>query len=330
MQPARSFRDRFLPDWFLVGMVVAIFVAWLFPAPGAAGGVLQPELLTKAGIAVIFFMNGVLLSFAAMRAGIFQWRAHMLIQGTTYLLFPLIGFALLTFGQGMVAPALMLGFFFLCALPSTVSSSVAMTSMAKGNVPVAVFNATLSSIIGIALTPLWVGLVLQGGGVVIPMGSVIVDLLCWVVMPLVIGQLLRPWLGAFAQRHRKWVSRTDRSIILLLVYTSFCDSFMQGIWVSHDRWTLALTGIATGALFFTVLAAMLWLTRALRLSPALRSAVVFCGSKKSLATGVPMAHLMFAGDAGMGLILLPIMLYHPLQMLVCVPLANRWGARSGL
>lgn len=317
--------SRYLPDWFLTGMGLVILLAWAFPQPGAAGGWLHPEILIKAGVALIFFLHGLLLSFGALRDGVLRWQAHLVIQCTTFVLFPILGFALLQMG---LDPLLGLGFFYLCALPSTVSSSVAMTAAARGNVPVAVFNATLSGLLGIVLTPFLMGLVMRTGGQTLPMGEVMADLVLLLLLPLALGQLMRPLLGAFAQKHKRWVSKVDRGTILLLVYTSFCDSFALGVWHMQAGGALALTVLATVGLFFCVLGAMILLCRWLGFDAPTRAAVVFCGSKKSLATGVPMAHLIFAGQPEMGLLLLPIMLYHSLQLLVCAPLANRWARQA--
>ena len=155
---------KFKPDWFLIGMVAATVLAWAWPDPGAAGGWMQPELATKAGVALILFLHGLALSFAALRSGALNWRLHLLVQGCTYLLFPLLGLALTAALASRISPELNLGLFFLCALPSTVSSSVAMTAVARGNVAGAVFNATLSSLLGVVLTPLWVAWAMKTTG----------------------------------------------------------------------------------------------------------------------------------------------------------------------
>lgn len=316
---------KFRPDWFLLGMVLATALAWAFPGPGATGGWLHPEIVTKAGVALIFFLHGLTLSFAALRAGALNWRLHALIQGCTFLLFPLIGLALHALLAGRAAPELIVGIFFLCALPSTVSSSVAMTAAARGNVAGAVFNATLSSLLGIVVTPLWVALVMKTTGETRPLGPVILDLIKWLVVPLAVGQALRPWLGEWAMRHKRRIATVDRLTILLLVYTSFCDSFQQGIWSRNG------VGQVLGvlALCATLFAVVLWLTarlaRALGFSREDRIAAIFCGSKKTLASGVPMAKLMFGAHPAMGVILLPIMVYHQLQLIVGGILAQRWG-----
>lgn len=316
-------------DWFLLGMGAAVLLAWLFPGPGSADGWLHPGLLVKAGVALIFFLHGLVLSFGALRAGTMKWPVHVVVQASTYLLFPLLGLLVLALAGRWMSPDLRLGVFYLCALPSTVSSSVAMTAAARGNVPVAVFNATLSSLLGVFLTPLWVGVMVRASGHALPLGDVIVDLVCWLVLPLVAGQLVRPWLGALAMRHKPVVNRVDRGVILLLVYTSFCDSVKRGVWSENSSWTLLLVIAVALGLFFVAMNVMRLISRALRFERADEIATIFCGSKKTLASGVPMAQLIFGAHPGMGLILLPIMVYHPLQLIICSVLASRWARRVG-
>jgi sodium/bile acid cotransporter 7 len=315
-------------DGFLLGMVAAVALAWAFPGPGAEGGSLHPELLTKAGVALIFFLHGLALSFASLRAGAFLWRLHLVVQAATFVLFPLLGLALLKVAGAWIPADLRLGFFYLCALPSTVSSSVALTAAARGNVPAAVFNATLSSLIGVVATPLWLGWMVEGGGKSVPMGGVVLDLLLWLVLPLVVGQLARPWLGAWASRNKPKINRVDRGTILLLVYTSFCDSVKRGVWTGNGWGVVAASVAGSLVLFFAVMSTVSAVCEALRFSRADTIAAAFCGSKKTLASGVPMAQLIFAGNPGLGLILLPIMVYHPLQLMICGVLAGRWAKRA--
>jgi sodium/bile acid cotransporter 7 len=319
---------KFKPDWFLLGMVFATFLAWAFPDPGASGGWMHPEIVTKAGVALIFLLHGLMLSFAALRAGALNWRLHLLIQSCTFLLFPLIGLALNAAFSGRMAFELALGLFFLCALPSTVSSSVAMTATANGNVAGAVFNATLSSLIGIVLTPLWVAWVMKATGEPQPILPVILDLLRWLVLPLAVGQALRPVLGGWALRHRQRLGLVDRFAILLLVYTSFCDSFKEGVWSGSGTAELVVLTVVCIVLFALVMLITSAAARGLGFSREDRIAAMFCGSKKTLASGVPMAKLIFGAHPGLGLILLPIMIYHPLQLIVCGVLAQRWGKRG--
>jgi sodium/bile acid cotransporter 7 len=314
----------------MTGMVVAVVLAWLFPNPGAQGGWLHPELLTKAGVALIFFLHGVALSFHALKAGTLNWRLHLVIQLCTFLFFPLLGLLLMSLVGDRLAPDLKLGLFYLCALPSTVSSSVAMTAAAKGNVPSAVFNATLSSLLGVFLTPLWVSFVLKSGGHAVPLGKVILDLIIWLVIPLAVGQLSRPWLAAWAQRNKKGINFADRSTILMLVYTSFCDSVKWNVWSGHGVSTPLITLAVSVLLFYVAFGAVRAVCNAMRMTEEDKIAAIFCGSKKTLASGVPMAQLIFSGHPGISLILLPIMIYHPLQLVICGALAGRWAHRPGL
>jgi len=315
------------PDWFLLGMGVAVALAWLFPGPGAKGGSLHPELLNKLGVALIFFLHGLSLSLAALAAGVRNWRLHLLVQACTFLLCPVLGLLLLRVVGDRLSLDLRTGLFFLCALPSTVSSSVALTAAARGNVPAAVFNATLSSLLGVLLTPLWLSVVLGATGQALPIASVILDLLEWLVLPLIVGQLLRPLLGAFAARHKPRISVVDRLTILLLVYTSFCDSVRDGVWHSGGN-ALLVSTLSSIALLAAAMLIIWHVGRALEFPLADRIVALFCGSKKTLASGVPMARLIFGAHPGLGIILLPIMLYHPLQLVVGGWLAGRFARES--
>lgn len=313
-------------DWFLVGMVLAVSAAFAYPEPGARGGALHPEIVNKAGVSLIFFLHGLLLPFESLKAGLLRWPLHALVQATTFIVFPALGVLLLILGGDHLAPDLRVGIFFLCALPSTVSSSVALTAVARGNVAAAVLNATLSSVIGVFLTPLWLGLVLGAAGQGLPLADVILDLSRWLLLPLALGQLARPWLGDLARRHKSRVGVLDRGTILLLVYTSFCDSVKAGVWGRYGLWPVFVSVSVSVVLLFGVMGVVTLASRAIGLSREDRIAAVFCGSKKSLASGVPMAQVIFAAHPALGLILLPILVYHAFQLIVGGWLAGRWGA----
>lgn len=317
-------------DWFLLGMLGAAALAWSFPQPGARGGALHAELLNKLGVALIFLLHGLTLPLAALRAGALAYRLHLVVQLATFGAFPLVGWlsASLLGGGGIVSPSLAVGLFYLCALPSTVSSSVALTAAARGNVPVAVFNATLSSLLGVVLTPAWLGLVLGASGHTLPLGEVMLDLARWLLLPFALGQACRPLLGSWASRHKAKISIVDRFTILLLVYTSFCDSVMANVWQGSGLTALLVTLSFAVVLLCVMLSGLTWASRLLGFSTADGIAVVLCGSKKSLASGVPMARLIFGTNPGLSLILLPIMIYHPLQLVVGGWLAGRWARRE--
>lgn len=315
-------------DWFLTGMVAAVMLAWLFPAPGAHGGALHPELVNKIGVALIFFFHGLAISFAALKAGTLKWRLHLVVQSCTFLAFPLLGLAVIRLCGDMLAPDLRLGVFYLAVLPSTVSSSVAMTAAARGNVAAAVFNATLSSLIGVFVTPLWVGWMLKRGGQPMPLGSVIIDLIVWLILPLCAGQIARRWLAPWAVRNKRFIHLVDRGTILLLVYTSFCDSMRWGVWSQRGGPSVIAAFVISMLLFWVILASVNTACRRLRFREEDRIAAVFCGSKKTLASGIPMAQLIFGNYPGLSMILLPIMIYHPMQLVICGWLASRWSRRS--
>ena len=283
---------------------------------------MRPELVNRLGVSLIFFLHGLTLSFAALKAGVRNVRLHALVQLCTFLFFPLLGLLLLALVGGEVARELRIGLFYLCVLPSTVSSSVALTAAAGGNVPAALFNATLSSLLGVFLTPLWLSVALGASGESLALGPVVMDLVLWLVLPLFLGQALRPFFGAFAERHHARLAVLDRVTILLLVYTSFCDSFKAGVWSSGIQ-ALWVSLLASLALLGLVMSVVWRLSGSLGFERGDRIVALFCGSKKTLASGVPMARLIFGAEAGLGLILLPILLYHPLQLVVGSWLARR-------
>jgi sodium/bile acid cotransporter 7 len=315
------------PDGFMLAMLLVLGLAWLFPEPGARGGWLHPEILTKAGIALIFFLHGAALPLSALKAGTLRWPLHAVIQATTFIVFPVLGLLILALAGPLLSSDLRLGVFYLCALPSTVSSSIAFTAAARGNVPTAVFNATLSGLLGVFLTPLWIGLLLTTAGHAMPLGRVIGDLALWLLLPLALGQAARPFIGSFITAHRARIGLVDRATILLLVYTSFADSFQQGVWSGHGFGLLASLSVGAVILFVGVAALVNRVCCALGFPTEDRIAAILCGSKKTLASGVPMASLIFGAHPGLGVILLPIMIYHQLQLVLCAWLVDRWSRR---
>ncbi|WP_442110000.1 bile acid:sodium symporter family protein [Pseudomonas sp. NUPR-001] len=318
---------RVVTDWFLCGMFLATLLAWLFPNVGRSGGAMHAEYVINIGVFLVFFLHGINLSGEQIGRGLKNGRLHLMVQGFTFIVFPALWWlANSLFGSHLPA-LLMLGFFYLCALPSTISSSVALTGSAGGNVPAAILNASLSSVLGIFITPWLVSLVVGSGSNGIDLGATLLDLCALLLLPLLLGQLLRPWLGRFFARHKRYTNIIDKLVILLLVYAAFCNSMVSGMWQQQGNAVL-LTAFAGSAL---LLALILWLTtrsaRVLKLSPADEVAAVFCASKKSLAAGAPMAALIFGAHPGLGLILLPIMIYHPLQLIVCSIMAEHYANR---
>ncbi|WP_163996594.1 bile acid:sodium symporter family protein [Pyxidicoccus caerfyrddinensis] len=319
---------RLVRDWFLVGMILAVVLATLFPDFGRTGGTLHADVVANVGIFLVFLLYGLGLPLANLKAGAMKWRLHLVVQAFTFGVFPLLWLLLNLVAGRWLPPDLMLGFLYLCAVPSTISSSVAMTGLARGNVAAAIFNASLSSLLGVVLTPLLVSLLATTTGQSLSLGDAILKLAGLLLLPLVIGQLLRPVLGSWFARYRRYTNMFDRVFILVLVYASFCDSVKSGLFTNHGGGVIAVT-LGGAALFLSlVLTLSTTVTRWLGFEKEDEIAAVFCGSKKTLASGVPMARLIFGAHPALGLIVLPLMFYHQLQLLVCSVLAERYASRE--
>ncbi len=311
------------PDPFLLALLATLAVATLLPCRGAATTLFHA--LTIVVIAVMFFLQGARLSRRAMLSGLVAWRLHAVIFGCTFVLFPLLGLGLHAMLPRLLTPTLWLGILFVCALPSTVQSSIAFTSIGRGNVAAAVCSATASNLLGIAVTPLLVGLLLsrRGGGV---SEHAVLDIVLQLLLPFLLGQLLQPWIGDWARRHRRLLGLTDRGSILIVVYTAFSEAVVQGIWGKLSPSMLALVLLVDTALLALVLLATRYGARLLGFSREDEIAIVFCGSKKTLASGVPMAGVLFP-PATVGMVVLPLMVFHQIQLFVCAVMARRYGAR---
>ncbi|MCQ0987086.1 bile acid:sodium symporter family protein [Jiella marina] len=310
-------------DKFVVGLALAVILAILWPEGGRTGGLLHWEYVTTYGICGVFFLYGLTLAPERMREGLTKWKAHIAVVLATFGLFPAVVLAGEALAPDLLPQAADIGFFYVAALPSTVSSAVAMVSLARGDVPVAIFNATLSSLLGVFVTPALMAWYLQSSGAPVPLLPTIMKVVLLVLLPIVVGQVARRWLGGWAKRHSRFVKLADRGIILAIVYGAFSNSMAEGVWSEHDP--LVVVEIAIGAilLFVAVYGLTVLMARAQRMPRAERIAVQFCGSKKSLATGVPLAPVIFAGRGDIGLIILPIMLFHFFQLLIVSFLAAR-------
>ncbi|HMN86329.1 MAG TPA: bile acid:sodium symporter family protein [Bauldia sp.] len=315
-------------DGFLLALAAVVAAAILWPAPGATGGILHMDWIATYGVAVVFFLYGLTLAPEKMRQGASHWRLHLTVQLATFVLFPLVVLLMLWPIRGVLPLPVEIGFFYVAALPSTVSSSVAMTSLARGNVPVAIFNATLSSLLGVFLTPILMAWFASTTGTDIPLLPVIGKIVALVLLPIVVGQVARRWLAGWATRNIKAIRLADRAIILAIVYNSFANSMVDGIWTSHDVSLILEMVVGVLVLFFVVYGILTVVCRILGFDLPDRIACLFCGSKKSLASGVPMAKLIFNGDPALGLIIVPIMLYHFFQLVIVSVIANRYARRT--
>jgi sodium/bile acid cotransporter 7 len=316
---------RFLPDRFTVLLVCTVLLASVLPISGQAAGYFS--LATKVAIALLFFLHGARLSRDVVIAGVLHWRLHIVILLTTFGLFPLLGLAAGFIPESILPSTLYTGILFLCVLPSTVQSSIAFTSMAGGNVPAAICSASASNLFGMFLTPLLAGLLLSVGG----QGGFSLDaleqILLQLLAPFVLGQLLQPWIGNWIRARKKLMAPVDRGSILMVVYLAFSEAVIEGLW---HTFSLADIGVVIGVdilLLAIVLCVTMYGSRRMGFSKEDEIAITFCGSKKSLASGVPMASAIFAGQS-VGAIVLPLMLFHQVQLMVCAAIAQRYAAAN--
>lgn len=314
-------------DRFIVGLILMIGLAWLFPKPGIYQGVGNLEQVTDFGITLIFFFYGLKLSPRQMKDGLSNYRLHLVVQLATFVLFPLLMIAFLPFIQSEEQHMLWLAMFFLAALPSTVSSSVVMVVLAKGNMPGAIFNASISGLIGIVVTPLWIGLFWQSDGAAFDFSEIVKSLVLQILLPVIAGLLLHHSLGGFVKKHLKQLARFDKTVILLIVYKSFSKSFTNGLFDEVSILGILLIGLTTLALFTFVYFLIHLVSGWLGFNREDRIAALFCGSKKSLVHGTVFSKVLFQNAAGQGLFLVPIMLYHSFQLIIVSFIAQKMGKK---
>lgn len=318
-------RPRFLPDNFTLMLITVVIIASFLPATGQVA--VGFGWLTNIAIALLFFLHGAKLSRESIIAGAGHWRLHLLVFGLTFVLFPLLGLALKPVLSPLIGKDLYMGILYLCALPATVQSAIAFTSLARGNIPAAICSAAASSLFGIFLTPLLVTLLLnvhgEGGSTLDAIIKISVQLL----LPFIAGQIMRRWIGAWVGRNKNWLKFVDQGSILLVVYGAFSEAVNEGIWQKTPIWDLAGLVVVCCLLLTLVLVAATLLSKLFGFNQEDRITILFCGSKKSLATGVPMAQVLFAGST-IGLLILPLMLFHQIQLMICAVLAQRYAKRT--
>ena len=312
------------PDPLIVLIILAVILAVIAPARGDFAETFGQ--LTNVAIAFLFFLYGARLSTQEALNGLKHWRLHLTILAFTFVVYPLIGIALRPL-TAFISHDMYLGILFLTLVPSTVQSSIAFTSIAKGNVAGAIVSASTSNLVGVFITPALVMLLMGTGGGVHIDTSVFGEIALLLLAPFILGQLTRRWVGKFAQS--KATKVVDRGSIAMVVYSAFSKGVVDGIWSSISIWELAFL-VAFAAIF---VAFMLWLTKKvsekLGFKRADTVAIEFCGSKKSLATGLPMASVIFAsGGTSLGLLILPLMIYHQVQLMMCSWLASRYAQRA--
>ncbi|MBL0740924.1 bile acid:sodium symporter family protein [Chryseolinea lacunae] len=309
-------------DGFIITLLSLILLAYVWPQPGLMEKPVSLGELANYGLSLVFFFYGLRLSPRALRDGLSNWRLHLLVQAGTFVLFPLLVLAAKPFVSSD-AGLLWLGTFYLAALPSTVSSSVVMVSMARGNIPAAIFNASVSSLAGVFITPLWMALFLTADVSGLDTTDIILKLALQVLAPVLVGILLHGYGGDFALKYKKQLRYFDQSVILAIVYTSFCHSFAGHVFDQLSVVQLLLMGVCLAALFFVAYFCLSFVAKVAGLGREERITLLFCGSKKSIVHGTVMSKVLFQQAATAGILLLPIMMYHALQLIFVSLIAQR-------
>jgi sodium/bile acid cotransporter 7 len=318
-----GFLSRLRPDWYLVLIIGMAAAASVAPARGDFASALG--WVSKIAIGMVFFLHGARLSREAVFRGLAHWRLHLLILATTFGLFPLLCAGLARLPAWITPPELASGIVLLGCLPSTIQSSVAFVGVARGNVPAAVASASASNMLGVFVTPLLAGLLMHAKGAV--SSDAFWSILMQLLVPFVAGQLVRPWIGAFVARHNKTLSKLDRGTILLIVYVAFSGAVVAGVWQRLGAFDLLRLLVICLALLAAVLAATTVAARMLGFDKADEIAIVFCGSKKSLASGAPIAAALLS-PAVAGVAMIPLMIFHQVQLMACAALAQRYAQRD--
>ena len=312
-------------DTYLLALLGMVLLGSVLPASGDFAALVR--VVSQIAVALLFFLYGARLDTSTVIAGFANWRLQGLVFLTTFGFFPLLALVVSLVIGGLIDPAIGMGILFLGALPSTVQSSIALTGLARGNVAAAVCAASISNMIGVILTPLLCALLLRSQGGIDPaaIGSVAVQIL----LPFVVGQLLRRWIGAWVKSHRMLTLSVDRGSILLIVYSAFSAGMVSGVWSQAGLVPLLITLVTVIAMFFIAKIFTEWTGKAAGLPEADRTTLLFCGSTKSLASGVPIATILFAPEL-VSLIILPIMLYHMFQLIASAVIAQQKALRFQL
>jgi sodium/bile acid cotransporter 7 len=319
---------KFKPDRFVLSIVAVIIIAYFFPQMGSSESAFPISTISSIGVSLIFFFYGLKLSPKKLKTGLKNWKLHVLIQLSTFLVFPLLVLLLFPFMQSAHLHTLWLALLFLAALPSTVSSSVVMVSMAKGNVPAAIFNASISGLIGIVLTPLWMGLFMKGTQAGFNLGSIYFKLLVEILLPVLMGISLQRFFGKWALFYSRPLAIFDKSVILLIIYKSFADSFEAHIYTILRLPDFGLMAIVVLFLFYTMYFLTGFFSRRLHFNSGDTITAKFCGTKKSLVHGTVFSKILFANSSAIGIMLLPLMLFHAFQLLAISVYASKLAKRN--
>ena len=322
-----SWLRRLRPDGFLLAIVASAILASFLPARGLGMTLLHGA--STVAIFLLFFLYGARIAPREALRGLAHWRLHLTILAFTFVLFPLIGVALRPLSGTLVSPQLYAGLLYLTLVPSTVQSSIAFTSIARGNVPGAIVSASASNLLGVFVTPALVVLVMAGANGSVGIGQ-IGDIVVQLLLPFVLGQLSQRWTAGFVKAHNAPLKLVDRGVVVLVVYTAFSQGMSEHMWSQVTGPQLIVVVAVCLLLLALMLFVTWWVPKRLGFNRADNIAIQFCGTKKSLATGLPMAQVLFAGVGGVGLLVLPLMIFHQAQLMACSVLAQRYARAEEL
>jgi sodium/bile acid cotransporter 7 len=314
-------------DKFVIAIIVVIIMAYFFPFWGSKNSPMPLDIIGRAGISLIFFFYGLKLSVSKIKSGLKNWKLHVLIQGATFLLFPLLVLVFKPFISSTEGQQFWLSFLFLAAVPSTVSSSVVMVSIAKGNIPAAIFNASISGLIGIVITPLWMELFLPQVIGNFDLAAIYLKLIIEILLPVFLGLILQRYLGKYAHKFSSLLTTFDKSVILIIIYKSFSQSFEDAVFSSVSLIDLLLIASLLVLLFFLMYHLIGFISKRLGFNTEDQICAQFCGTKKSLVHGTVFSAILFPPTFPIGLVLLPLMMYHAMQIFIISIKATKLGQR---
>ncbi len=312
---------------FLLGLFAAIFLGWLFPFAGSNQSPFPWKPIINVGIGLVFFLYGVKLNPVQLKTGLKNWKLHLLIQLSTFVLFPLLVLAIIPLFP-WIAKDFQLGITYLSVLPSTVSASVVMVSIARGNIPGAIFNASISSLLGVVITPAWMGILADAADIEMDFLPTLGELSLKVLLPVILGVLAHKWLFPKISKYLSVLKYVDQTVIMMIVFTSFAQSFFQNVFAPYKSSVLLEVGVTMLGLFFVIWIVIAVLCQLLGFSWEDKVTALFCGSKKSLVQGVVIGKVIFPDPAILGLVLLPVMLYHIQQLIVGSFIATRYSKKA--
>lgn len=314
-------------DNFVISIIAVIALAYVFSETGISISKIPIDTIGSIGVSLIFFFYGLKLSAEKIRAGLRNWKLHVLVQTTTFVVFPLLVLMFYPFVTTESSRLIWISFLFLAALPSTVSSSVVMVSIAKGNLPAAIFNASISGLIGILVTPLWIGIFMKQRSVDYQLGDVYTKLVLEILLPVVVGVFLQPYLGRIARKFSRELNFFDKTIILLIIYKNFAESFEAKVFRSVLLSDLVLISVITILLFYSVFFISGYISRRLNFVLEDQITAQFCATKKSLVHGTVFSKILFPATMPLGVLLMPLMLFHAFQIFIISIRATKLGNR---